>query len=277
MKIGNIKPLPRWSRCDRAGVRPTRTTSTSMWKWRNGTFLHSVHRSLSLLRNKQFPQVSRSKALSLSASRVPSRFVATLVSLRLQPGVWPVRRSIIRFLLRCRHALRLQCATTERDGLRCLAQRVEARRIRSLNLKTHRQIFGLGWLAQSVLLSCKRHSCVTTPNTAHPDSTEDGGGTADSPPHRSARLPLSVPVGLNYEVQASRGCPSFRSCHHENARRCLESCCSCLFGEVEVDVGSSNHRHRTRGFHFNAGQQVICIPALKFQVRPLREYRSGWP
>ena len=41
--------------------------------------------------------------------------------LRLQPGVrclWPARRSIIRFLLRCWHALRLQCAATERDGLR---------------------------------------------------------------------------------------------------------------------------------------------------------------
>ena len=46
---------------------------------------------------------------------------------RLQPGVnclWPFRRSIIRFSLRCRHSLRLQRAATERDGVRCFAQQV---------------------------------------------------------------------------------------------------------------------------------------------------------
>ena len=38
------------------------------------------------------------------------------MSLRLQAGVrclLPVRRSILRFFLRCWHASRLQCATTE--------------------------------------------------------------------------------------------------------------------------------------------------------------------
>ena len=41
--------------------------------------------------------------------------------LRLQPRVhclWPAGRSILRFLLQCQHALRLQCTATERDGLR---------------------------------------------------------------------------------------------------------------------------------------------------------------
>ena len=44
---------------------------------------------------------------------------------RLQPGVnylWPFRRSIIRFSLRCHHSSRLQRAATERDG--CFAQQV---------------------------------------------------------------------------------------------------------------------------------------------------------
>ena len=41
--------------------------------------------------------------------------------LRLQPRVhclWPAGRSILRFLLQCQHALRLQCTATERDGSR---------------------------------------------------------------------------------------------------------------------------------------------------------------
>ena len=78
----------------------TRTTSASMWKRRNCTFLHSVQSSLSLLRLHR-------------ASRVPVRLLRLSSPLRFRPAVhrlWPVRRSIIRFW--CRHAL-LQFPTTE--------------------------------------------------------------------------------------------------------------------------------------------------------------------
>ena len=60
MRVDNIKPqkivsFSRWSRCDHPGFRPTKTMSTSgrrtpMRKFRNGTFLHSVRSSPSLLR-----------------------------------------------------------------------------------------------------------------------------------------------------------------------------------------------------------------------------------
>ena len=52
-----------------------------------------------------------SKALVLSASRVPIRFVATSVS--LATAARGPRRSIIRFLLRCQYALRLPSTTSE--------------------------------------------------------------------------------------------------------------------------------------------------------------------
>ena len=61
MNVGNNKPLPRWSLCDRASVRPTRTTYISMRNWRNCNFLHSIRSSLSLLRKKHFLKVSRSR------------------------------------------------------------------------------------------------------------------------------------------------------------------------------------------------------------------------
>ena len=118
---------------------------------KNCTFLHLVRSSLSALRNTGFyscqgsspfksghsrsrdkndvcfdVEVAKLHLLALgaettvvsqehSASRVPVRLLRLWCPLRLRPAVhrlWPVRRSIIRFL--CRHALLPQCATTER-------------------------------------------------------------------------------------------------------------------------------------------------------------------
>ena len=79
----------------------------------------TVELSQSLPRNMQIILVSTLKALLLSASRVPFYLLRLWCPLRLRPGVhclWRVRRSIIRFF--CRHALRLRCATTGRDGSR---------------------------------------------------------------------------------------------------------------------------------------------------------------
>ena len=59
---------PRFAR-----LRSTSRQKSSMRKWRNCTFLHSVRRSPSLLRNNQVVQVSRSKALSRVGTTVTER------------------------------------------------------------------------------------------------------------------------------------------------------------------------------------------------------------
>ena len=113
-----------------------------------------------------------------------------------------------------------------------------------------------------------------------------GRGTADGVAVRcplvcylhSARLLLVLLVsfslfllGLICEVQVSRGCPRFRTCQHEHVRQCLV------------------WRPRGGRWVFNSPSPYARIPLLmlanglqrdcpvsKFQLRPLREYRSGW-
>ena len=64
----------------------------------------------------------------LSANRVLTCFVATLVSLATAardplPLASATKHHVL--LLRCQHALRLQCAASERDGLRVSAAVIE--------------------------------------------------------------------------------------------------------------------------------------------------------
>ena len=107
MRVDNIEP-----RCVRAGFRPARTMSSSDWK------VSKLHLP-ALCAELRGVKVEGSFAQCKSSSYM--FYCEFWCPLRLQPGVhclWRVRRSIIRFLLCCWRALRLQCAATERDCLR---------------------------------------------------------------------------------------------------------------------------------------------------------------
>ena len=91
-------------RCDRAASSP-----------------HEIRQRCLQFQLRRFMRRPTSEITSCSAVQVEFLHVLLRFScpLRLQPRVhclWPAGRSILRFLLQCQHALRLQCTATERDG-----------------------------------------------------------------------------------------------------------------------------------------------------------------